>query len=202
MQARQLLIEAASLLEKNENEQTRVLNLLEVFRDYVKKKTIPTTAKILATQVANLEATAKKIATQAKKPLFSEVLRQTKAPNANATANGRPNSTQDWVVVSKKNGKPTTALNKAKTLGPIQLVLALTSLSQDTPINLIAIRDKINDNYKAQGAKDLTAMSVKRSTKGNLMITLTSLTAKERVLKDIETLARVIPFSCILEDNT
>jgi hypothetical protein len=90
--ARQLLVEAAAMLSTNEAEQTQVLDLIEVFRDFVEKKTIPTTAKILATQVANLEVTSRKIATQAQKPLFSEML-QRRQPNSQSSSNGATGST-------------------------------------------------------------------------------------------------------------
>ena len=64
--ARNLLIEAASYLERDEREQSKVLDLLEIFRDYLEKGTRPiaSIARTLATQVASLKQVSKKITKQ------------------------------------------------------------------------------------------------------------------------------------------
>ena len=212
-QARQLLIEAASLLGSNNKEQTRVLDLLEIFRDYVEKKAIPTAAKIIATQVANLEATSKKMAIQSQKATFAQALRQ---PSQQANDNGTTPK-GGWTVVGKRNSNPSQVLGprdpnqvlgprdpRSKVELPIQLVLAPTvrDTSEDPNFAPIVLRDKINEAYKTQGNTALTALSIRKSVKGNIILTLTTPTARLRVLGDLSRLASIVPFASILEDNT
>lgn len=60
-EARQCLIDVASLLGDTPKEQTRVLDLISVFRDSVERKELPTTANILSIQVTVLEKAIRKI---------------------------------------------------------------------------------------------------------------------------------------------
>ena len=60
LEARDLIVKAYSTTQ-NRNTQARLLDLLEVFREYTKNSQIRYTSTILATQVANLEQTARKI---------------------------------------------------------------------------------------------------------------------------------------------
>ena len=56
-----MIIEASAELETLPEEQTRLLDLLEVFRNYTERKDFYTPAKIIAKQVSNLEAILKKL---------------------------------------------------------------------------------------------------------------------------------------------
>ena len=60
LEARDLIVKAY-LTTQNRNIQARLLDLLEVFREYTENGQICHTSTILATQVANLEQTARKI---------------------------------------------------------------------------------------------------------------------------------------------
>jgi hypothetical protein len=75
-QARDLLIKACSLC-KSHDRQSRLLDLLEVFREYTEFGRIRHISTILASQVANLEKAIQRIESQAKAP-------QSKAPQAKA----------------------------------------------------------------------------------------------------------------------
>jgi hypothetical protein len=65
LQARDLLIQAYSVTTSRE-QQTRLLDLVEVFREYTELGCIRHTLTILATQIANLEQTSRKIELQAR----------------------------------------------------------------------------------------------------------------------------------------
>jgi hypothetical protein len=60
LEARQCLIAAASLLGSKPNEQSRILELIEVMRDFTEKKELPTVASIVSTQTNVLEKTIQK----------------------------------------------------------------------------------------------------------------------------------------------
>ena len=67
LEARDLIVKAYSTTQ-NRNTQARLLDLLEIFREYTENGQIRHTSTILATQVANLEQTARKIELQARQP--------------------------------------------------------------------------------------------------------------------------------------
>jgi hypothetical protein len=60
LEARQCLIAAASLLGSKPNEQSRILQLIEVMRNFTEKKELPTAASIISTQTNALEKTIQK----------------------------------------------------------------------------------------------------------------------------------------------
>ena len=66
LEARDLLVRAYSAT-KSRDEQAKLLDLLEIFREYTEHNRIKHTTSILASQVANLERATKKIETQATK---------------------------------------------------------------------------------------------------------------------------------------
>ena len=63
--ARDLVVKAYSLTQARE-EQAKLLDLLEVFREYIERGRIQAASSILATQVANLEVASQKIETKAR----------------------------------------------------------------------------------------------------------------------------------------
>jgi hypothetical protein len=65
LEARDLLLQACSLT-KSRDEQSRLLDLLEVFREYTEKGKLAKSSNIIASQVASLETAVRKIETKAK----------------------------------------------------------------------------------------------------------------------------------------
>ena len=65
LQARDLLLEASTRTELRD-EQSRLLDLLEIFREYTEKGRLQHTSSIIASQVANLESATRKIETKAR----------------------------------------------------------------------------------------------------------------------------------------
>lgn len=210
--ARNMLIEAASYLEGDENEQSKVLDLLEVFRDYLEKGTRPisSTAKALATQVASLEQASKKITKQARQAeqqqqhqhqhqqhprrLFSEVTKAGTGCNS-TQAQQQPATHQPtgaWTVVQRKRAKPE----------PVRTRLTFALQNKEQEINPMQLRDSINDLAKKGGFQGILTTAVKKSTKGNLVITLHSTEAKEFLTQHTQIVQDHIPITQILEDNT
>jgi hypothetical protein len=127
LEARDLLVKAYSTTQ-NRNTQTRLLDLLEIFREYTENGQIRHTSTILATQVANLEQTARKIELQARQPKVQfqdprKALIQApktatyatvaSSPNTTTSRPNSPNSTpQEWTIVSRNKGSSTGASSK------------------------------------------------------------------------------------------
>ena len=108
LQARSLIVKAAGLTKAHE-EQTRLLDLIEVFREYTEKGKVITSSRIIASQVANLESTTRKIDLKAKE--LSKV-KPTIAQITSTGANQQPTTTtsykpQEWQLVEKKEKKKT-----------------------------------------------------------------------------------------------
>ena len=65
LEARDLILQACSIT-KSRDEQSRLLDLLEIFREYTEKGRLTKSSNIIASQVANLETAVRKIETKAK----------------------------------------------------------------------------------------------------------------------------------------
>jgi hypothetical protein len=65
LEARDLIIQA-SILASTHEEQSRILDLLEIFREYTKKGRVQATSRIIASQVAHLETATCQIETKAR----------------------------------------------------------------------------------------------------------------------------------------
>ncbi|KAF4626940.1 hypothetical protein G7Y89_g11216 [Cudoniella acicularis] len=93
LEARDLLVKAIGLA-KSHDEQSRILDLLEIFRDYTEKGKVYTTSKIIASQVANLESTTRKIESKTK-----ELAKATnKPPTITQIASIDPKSTTNTAI--------------------------------------------------------------------------------------------------------
>jgi hypothetical protein len=65
LETKDLLIKAAGLT-KEYNKQTRLLDLIEIFREYTKKKKILKTSNIIVLQITSLENTTRRIESKTK----------------------------------------------------------------------------------------------------------------------------------------
>jgi hypothetical protein len=61
LEARQCLVAAANLLRSKPNEQSRILELIEVMRNFTEKKELPKAASIISTQTNALEKAIRKL---------------------------------------------------------------------------------------------------------------------------------------------
>lgn len=111
-QAQLLILEARDLLVKaysasnSRIEQTRLLDLLEIFREYTEKGVIQKTSSILATQVANLEQATRKIENQTRqKPSWAKIAQtQPEQQTSKPTGPSPVESREKWTLVTSKKG--------------------------------------------------------------------------------------------------
>lgn len=208
-EARQLLIEAAADLSEDRDEQSKVLDLLEIFRSYLEKKELPAakTAKILAKQVANLEAASKKINEQSKQPrTFAQVAASNSNTHASqTTANSQGEASQacfplhtapgqSWTEVKGKREKAKASHSASR--------LILTLSNKEQTINSFQLRNQLNKALNPLGSGKPAVLSVSKSMKGNLVLTLADHDAQASVMQNIEAVKKVIPIAAVLEDET
>ncbi|KAM3078772.1 hypothetical protein ACMFMG_012170 [Clarireedia jacksonii] len=82
LQARDLLIEALSLVKSREK-QTDILDLIEIFREYTESNQIKKASQLLAGQINNLEHATRRIETKATASVNTAKAAQTKAKSLN-----------------------------------------------------------------------------------------------------------------------
>jgi hypothetical protein len=211
-EARQCLIDAAALLGSSNTEQTRVLNLLEVFRDFTEKKSTPTTANILRSQTTALEKSIRKINTALEKqpenqsqsnhiakqqdttmqrPSFADVSRR----NIPAPGQSKPiTNPSSWTVVGQRNK---TIAQESR---PVRLVLEVEN--RDALIKPLELRNSINAEMTKLGFQGLCALSTSKSSKGNLMLYLAHRRARDFVLQNGPALYQLTRFTRVLEDSS
>lgn len=184
LDARDLII-LASHLETDRAEQSKLLDLLQIFREYTEKGTVHYASSILASQVASLENVSKRIDNKTKnqKPTQpTQPAQHTPMPQQHAHQQGSKTSyaqivssqnqaagNQDWTTVQKKN-KHQAQNQGIQSLKLRQLVLTRTF---QTPINPLQIRDAINHAFAQKGIQHKVIASVSLS-KANQNIILTT----------------------------
>jgi hypothetical protein len=219
LEARDLIIKAYTL-SQSRDEQSKLLDLVEVFREYTELGRIRHTSSILATQIANLEQTSRKIDNQAKnqpsQSTWANIAKLAKSAKPAISANSANltdlNSTgpiiQNWTKVTnqkkdKAGTSPNTSSsfrNKIKENRKLALSKRCTLLQarnvQANEFSPIVIRDRLNTAFNSNGIKGLVVLAVSLSVKGNLVVTTTSefnadfLVQNEPIIKGVLPLLR------------
>ena len=181
--ARDALIKAAIFAATN-REQTDILDLIEILRDYTESGRVRKEGTaIVTTQISQLNVVSKTL-TKAinaqqkctpKDPPSARPQEQrnsaTSAPTrtyASATAQNLP-KTQQWTTVAhKKNATP--APTPKNSLSQRRLILVQQNPSS---INSLELRDKINDAFARNGVKSPVVASATLSLRKNIVFTTT-----------------------------
>ncbi|KAH7552688.1 hypothetical protein BM1_08639 [Bipolaris maydis] len=175
--ARNLVVQAASLAENNPSQQTSLLDLVEVFRDYTETGRVnKKNAAILGDQISSLSNVSKELRDKVRrldKPTPAQPNqqgnRQTAAPTQpiSYAAAATANKEQQWTTVQKK------APQKAKpSLKERQLVL----VNQGGPaaFDALRLRNAFNQAFTLKGGvQSPVVASVTLSSKGNKVVTTT-----------------------------
>ena len=192
LQARDLIVQAYSLALSRE-EQSKLLDLLEVFREYTEKGRLKAASTIIASQIANLETATRQIETKARVlakapipearlspiPTSSTALSTSSSSSsfASIAAKGANTfSTQEWTLVGKP--KPTTTtkpIPKAtKPTKENRLILVKSATGTSTSFSPLATRNAFNKAFADKGIKGPVVTSVTKTLTQNLVVTTTS----------------------------
>jgi hypothetical protein len=222
LQARDLIVKAYSLT-KDREEQTRVLDLLEIFREYIEKGTLRKTSSIISSQINNLERATRKIESKAKTlnqtpaPSQPQPQSQPLEPTSTLIAQNPPNrasfatiasrgvtstQNQEWTTISPKaKAKPKESTRIKARDRRVILVQDLERLS-DSPFSPIRLRNTINLAFQAKGVKEPVVATVSKTLAKNIVVTTTDSFSASYLLEKEALWAHLIPHQAILKDTS
>ncbi|KAF1980549.1 hypothetical protein K402DRAFT_387825, partial [Aulographum hederae CBS 113979] len=164
------LVVLASQLSQDRAEQSKMLDLLQIFREYTEKGQVRYASSIIASQVASLENISKRIDNKTKFQKPSQPPIQLPAqPSARL-------SIQPWTTVQRK-AKSQGPHQGAKALKTRQLILIRTV---QAPINPLKIRDAINNAFSQKGVdhKVIASVSLSKTNQNIILTTMQSFTGQ------------------------
>lgn len=218
LEAIDLLILATTQAETRED-QSNVLDLLEVFREYTQKGKLPTVSKIIINQISNLEYATKKIEARAKAMVLllsttTFILRINL--NSNTITNLSNNSknpsfksisyivaltiSQKWTLIGKEKPINTSLAYKKKDFSKKRLILV-----KDPNIQIyhsaISNRNRINQAFKQAGITGPVVASVIKTLNQNTIIITTEAFSAQFLLEKKSIWNHLFHYTKILEDH-
>ena len=193
LKARDLIVYAYSKTPRDQ--QSKLLDLLEVFREYTESGNISKASNIISTQIANLEGTIRSIETKTRK-LGNNIpsSQPTQSPTFASVARETNNSPlQEWTKVVKKPLATTIITPKPKLDRSIRRLI-LTQTGHDTVLSPLILRNSLNKAFLNKGIQGPVIASITKSLKANLVITTTSDFTAEFVLQKQAIWEKIIPF--------
>jgi hypothetical protein len=188
LKARELVIQA-SLVAPSCDEQSKLLDLLEIFREYTEKGQISSISRIIGSQISNLESATRKIEkiTRAPPKATPPISTSQKSGEAQAippqkplslaqiASQGAPPTTttpQEWNLVQKKASKaPQASKGPQKMCKRLILVQSSTgSIAQFSPL---ALQNAFNKAFLEKGVKGPVVNMVSRTRSQNIVVTTT-----------------------------
>jgi hypothetical protein len=211
--ARNFLIRAASVAP-SKDQQTRTLDLLEVFREYTEKGQIASISKMIGSQVSNLETAARKIEKITRQPPKTNIpplntqtvaQPQSSAPSKPLsfaqTASQGPLSTttapQEWKLVQNKANKPPRTPKICK-----RLILIQSSIGSPSQFSSFALRNAFNKAFLEKGVKGPVVNTVSRTQNQNIVVTTTPSFSADYLLEKKEIWQSILPFKSAQKDES
>jgi hypothetical protein len=205
--ARDLLIQAYSAT-KVRDEQARILDLVEIFREYTEHGRIRHTSTILASQVSNLEQATKRIETQAKLAKPTPLINPTTWANIAKPTSQQAKETESWTLVKPRNRaeastkstslSPKRAKNSKEALSR-RVTLLLVQKAQASSFSSIKTRNLINNAFKSKGIQGLVISTASLSLKGNIIVNTTQEFNADFLIKNEATIKEVLPLVASLK---
>ena len=176
LQARDLIVQAYSYTKSRE-EQSKLLDLLEVFREFTERGRIQNASSILASQVAHLESATQQIEKKTR-ALASTKPSETGLSNSASTVSfasiaskgAEPSTTtQEWTVVGKKKTATTSkAAENPQLTQPTKdranwLILVKLPTGNSASFLPLATRNAFNKVFADKGIKGPVVTSVTKS---------------------------------------
>lgn len=215
------LILLASTLAKNRKEQSRLLDLLHIFREYTETGHLIKASNIITTQIANLESATRQIgqkardlskghaktpsppATNTSKPSntvsFAEIAKSTTPATRAKDGSTTRQKPQEWTIVegSKSAGKTVAALKNPKMRidNRVTLIQEILLPSGFIPgFSPLALRNAFNKAFQEKGIKEPVVSTVTRSFIGHVVVTTTPKFNADYLLEKQSIWAGIIPF--------
>lgn len=217
LEARDLIV-MASTMTTSRDEQTKLLDLLEIFREYTEKGRLTAASNIITTQITNLETASRKIETHAKTLAkapattisnSSKNIHQEKNPMskplsfaaAAAQGNNLTQKSQEWTLVSKANTAKPPQRDKKKDLSERRLILIKSSNTSSESFSPLTARNQINAAFGKAGIKGPVVASVAKTFNQNLVITTSEAFTAQFLLEKKVIWNHLLQFSKIQKDQ-
>ncbi|KAF2633551.1 hypothetical protein BU25DRAFT_298191, partial [Macroventuria anomochaeta] len=199
--ARNMVTQASKLADTHE-EQTRLLDLLEVFRDFTENNRVNKHGvSVLASQVSNLESVSRSLGSKVKqlqKPTTATTATTATPPEptqpspptrsyATTASNSQPKTT-DWQLVGNKKTPAPTPKNSLSTR---QLVLLQ---EHPAPFNSLQLRNAFNQAFVNKGVSSPVVALVTPSAKQNIVLTTTPTFTAKYLLENQDIWQTLTPF--------
>ncbi|KAM3081910.1 hypothetical protein ACMFMG_012236 [Clarireedia jacksonii] len=206
LEARDLLVKAYTVTSSRD-QQTQILDLIEVFRDYAEFGKVKKVTDQLASQINNLEHATRRAEIQAKAKVEAEAEAKAKANSqppaqakstkpaqptfANIAASGALKAS-DWTTVQAKPKQV-----KAKTQNRLILIRDTSSL-----FSAISVRNSINKAFEAKGVKGPVVSAITSTTnKKNLVLTTSAPYTTDFLIEKLDIWKNLINFKTIQKDE-
>lgn len=217
LEARDLIILASSL-SQSRDEQTKLLDLLEIFREYTEKGRLTTASNIITSQITHLESATRKIESQAK-ALAKTPLPTTSNNNRNpqdnqpitkpvsyaavaTQGNKSTTNTQEWTVVNNAKADKPFRGNKKAEMDKRRLILIQSKNTNSQPFSSLSIRNQINTAFEEAGILGPVIISVSKTLNENIVITTSESFTAQFLLEKKSIWNHLIQFSRIQRDQT
>jgi hypothetical protein len=213
LDARDLIIQAYTIT-RSRDEQTKLLDLLEIFREYTEKGRLQSASSIIASQVANLETATRQIENKAKalakaptppnntpSETTTTTTRATSPSFASMATQGAARSTipQEWTFVEKKN--KAQAPKPARQASQNRLILIKSVASTNANFSSLATRNAFNKAFSDKGIKGPVVATVSKSLGQNLIVTTTSAFSADFLLEKQDIWQHIVPFRAAQKDE-
>jgi hypothetical protein len=214
LNARDLIVQAYTLTKSRE-EQSKLLDLLEIFREYTEKGRLQAASSIIASQVAHLETAARQIENKAKSLAKSSTPINSLPGNTNTlttTGNTPPTfaniasqgatstaSPQEWTTVGKRNKALPSKPMKPNTQNRLILVRSITSTNAD--FSPLATRNALNKAFSDKGIREPVVAAVSKTLGQNLVVITTSAFSANFLLEKQDIWQHLVPFKVAQKDE-
>lgn len=197
LKARDLIL-LASTLTQSHDEQSKLLDLLEIFREYTEKGKLTTASNIITSQITHLDSATRKIETQAKaltKAPLPINTPTTKSTYAAITKEG------EWNLVGKGKTSRPTPIDKKIEITQRRLILIKPEIKNITSFSPISIRNQINEASQKTGIKGPVIAAVTLSLNSNIIITTNAPFTSQLLLEKKTIWSNLIKFERIQKDQ-
>lgn len=215
-QARDHIIKAYNV-SKDRNEQNRLLDLLDIFREFTNKGLLNKASNIIASQVANIETATRQIETKARD--FNKIIapavpnipkqqqqHQPQNPSlASVAMNGVENASkmQEWTTVGKKTTPSQARMTHAsqQKIKDTRRLILIQDPMQLIDISPLDIRNRINKAFADNNIKGPVVNLIARTKNNNICISTTTDYNAEFLLEKKTIWENVVPHVAVQKDE-
>ncbi|KAJ8069558.1 hypothetical protein OCU04_003208 [Sclerotinia nivalis] len=175
--ARDLFILAISM-EKDIEEQSKILNLIEIFREYLEKGKLIRASNIITSQISHFENATKRIEKQTN--YLSNLPNHSTTPSTNPSTINKESYTSvtktvgEWKIITKGNSTKQKPTEQKEDTFSKRLILINPFLHQSISFILLYTRNKINEAFKKAGINGPVISTITTIRSNNIILTINS----------------------------